>query len=195
MTTLVCIVEGHGEVEALPVLVRRVAGEILGRWDVAVPSPIRLPRGRIVGDGAELGRALGLASIQLKGGPGGILVVIDADDDAACQLGPTLQSRCQALRPDLTTAVVLAEREYEAWFVAARSSLAARGVLRATDEAVSETLRDCKGWVDRHTPNGYSERLDQARLSAQLDLAEAKSASSFRKLVREIGRLVTRPAP
>ncbi|MEZ4464858.1 MAG: DUF4276 family protein [bacterium] len=190
MTTLVCIVEGHGEVEALPVLVRRVAGEALGRWDVVVPTPIRLPRGRIVHDDEELARALGLASIHMRGTTGGVLVVLDADDDAVCQLGPTLQARCQALRPDLTSAVVLAEREYEAWFIAARASLATLGLLIPTDEAVSTQLRDCKGWVDRHAPSGYSERLDQPRFSAQMDLEEAQVSPSFRKLLREIARLV-----
>ena len=42
------VVEGHGETYALPILIRRIAGEMFGAWDVRIPTPHRVPRGRMV---------------------------------------------------------------------------------------------------------------------------------------------------
>jgi len=42
------IVEGHGEVEAVPVLIRRVATHVAPNVAVAVPRPHRRPRSKLV---------------------------------------------------------------------------------------------------------------------------------------------------
>ena len=77
--TVCCAVEGHGEVSALPVLVRRIAAE-LSQSGVVVPKPHRLPRGKMLkADG--LWRAVQLQADR-AGENGGVLVVTDADDDA-----------------------------------------------------------------------------------------------------------------
>ena len=44
--------------------------------------------------------------------PGGLLILIDSDDDCASRLGPDLQQRAIRTRPDLPLAVVLAVREF-----------------------------------------------------------------------------------
>ena len=41
------VVEGYGEVEALPVLLRRFTAAA-GRWDVEIGTPIRQTRGLLV---------------------------------------------------------------------------------------------------------------------------------------------------
>jgi hypothetical protein len=55
---------------------------------------------------------------------GGILVLVDADDHCPAELGPQLLARACKARPDRRTAVVLAKREFEAWYLAAALSLA-----------------------------------------------------------------------
>ena len=42
------IVEGHGEVEALPLLLRRIAGECFGIWDPPILKPGRYPASQML---------------------------------------------------------------------------------------------------------------------------------------------------
>ena len=59
---------------------------------------------------------------------GAILILLDSDADGACPAedGPALLSRARRARNDLAISVVLASKEFEAWFIAAARSL--RGV-------------------------------------------------------------------
>jgi Domain of unknown function (DUF4276) len=182
------LVEGHGEVQAVPILVRRVA-ESLG-LPCVVRSVLRQPRSTILKAG-ELERAITL--LGNKVGEGGcILVMLDADDDLACELGPQLLRRAAATRPDRRIGVVLAVREYEAWLVAASESLRGQRGLPASlgPPADPEAVRDAKGWLDAHMPRGYSPTTDQPALTAVCDLALARTAPSFDKLIRELSRLL-----
>jgi hypothetical protein len=51
------------------------------------------------------------------------LVLLDADDDCPAELGPKIQDRARQVVPHRSVSVVLANREYEAWFLAAAGSL------------------------------------------------------------------------
>jgi hypothetical protein len=182
------LVEGHGEVQAAPILVRRVA-ESLDRTCV-VRTVLHQPRSTILKPG-ELERAVTLLANKVGNG-GGILVILDADDDLACDLGPQLLRRALAARPDRHIGVVLSVREYEAWLVAAIESLRGQRGLPSTlvPPSSPEGMRDAKGWLDAHMPRGYSPTTDQPALTSLFDLAVARSAPSFDKLVREVSRLL-----
>lgn len=185
------VVEGHGEVEAAPLLVRRVAAWAGFEGELVIPPPLRVHRGSVVKEG-ELERAVELTARKVGEG-GGILVLLDADDDLACQLGPELSRRAIKARSDRRIGVVFAVREYEGWFLAAAESLRGhRGLaadLGAPDDA--EAIRGAKGWLDARMANGYSETIDQAKLTAKFDLDRARSAApSFDKLVREVCKLL-----
>ena len=125
MIPLASIVEGHGEVEALPILLRRFVAE----WDVELPivmlPPIRVSRSKLIKQG-ELERAAQFAAYQARAG--GVLVLIDADDDCPAELGPELSRRLQTVTEDGT--VVLAKSEFESWFIAAAESIRNRRGLR-----------------------------------------------------------------
>jgi hypothetical protein len=90
--------------------------------------------------------------------------------------------------------VVLAKREYEAWFLAAAPSLRGLEGLPANLEAPAkpESISDAKGWLTRHMPPGqpYKERLHQQQFTRRFDLALARSADSFDKLCRDIKALI-----
>jgi hypothetical protein len=186
------LVEGHGEVYAAPVLVRRVA-DLLGAPCV-VRSVLRQPRSTIIKEG-ELERAVTLLGNKVGTG-GAVLVLIDADDDAACMLGPDLLVRAQIARPDLRVGVVLAVREYEAWFLAAAESLRGRRGLPSDLASPSspEDVRDAKGWLSVRMPRGYSPTADQPALTGVFDLEAARSSPSFAKLIRELTRLLATAA-
>jgi len=196
MTGLVaCIVEEDGEVEAVPLLVQRVAIEACPDIIVSiVRPPIRVPRNKLVKAG-ELERAVELAA-RRAGSEGATLVLIDSDDDCPALLGPELQKRAQAVRPGFPVAVVLAKREYEAWFLAAAESL--RGKRDLSDDlsppADPESIRDAKGWLRDRMPDGrkYRETLDQPALTAVFDLQAARASDSFDKCYREIVKLIER---
>src|SRR4051794_22507326 len=111
------VVEGHGEHYAAPILVRRIAASI-GVTDV-ICTVLRQPRSMILRPG-ELERAVVLLGNKVGEG-GAILALIDADDDAACQLGPELLRRARTARSDRPIGVVLAVREYEAWLLTSAS--------------------------------------------------------------------------
>lgn len=79
MAAVASIVEGHGEVEAVPVLIRRVAGVVAPGLCLRVPRPIRVKRDEVLRP-EKLGRAVELAARQ-AGRNGAIFLLIDADDD------------------------------------------------------------------------------------------------------------------
>jgi len=94
-----CIVEGHGEREAVPLLVRRIAESLPTPVYVDAPPAIRIPRTKLVRVG-ELERAVTLAGMRIaetQPGAGGVLVLIDADDDCAARLGPELLERARSV--------------------------------------------------------------------------------------------------
>jgi hypothetical protein len=121
-----------------------------------------------------------------------LLLVLDADDDAACELGPDLLSRCVA-SSHLPCAVVFANREFEAWFLGAIESLRGkRGIAsEATFVGDPERPRDAKGRLDvLMGRRSYLDVDDQPALTAVMDLQLARErCPSFDKLVREIERL------
>lgn len=186
------IVEGHGEVEAVPILLRRIAESVSPETALEIPRPIRIPRNKVVRAG-ELERAIGLAAAR-AGEDGCILLLLDTDDDCPAHLAPRLVERAVAARPDRQIRVVLAKMEYEAWFLAAAASLAGRSGI---DESVeppedAEGIRNAKGWLTARMPPGqsYRETIHQASFSAILDLDAARSAPSFDKLWRDVSSLI-----
>ena len=129
MARIVAIVEGDGEVKAAPTLIRQIHGEVSPGAPLDVGRPIRVRRNRIL-KGGELERYLALAA-NIAGADGGILVLLDANGDCPAHLGPEILQRASKARPDLRIEVVLANCEYESWFIAAIDSL--KGKRNVTD--------------------------------------------------------------
>lgn len=186
------LVEGDGEVASVPVLLRRIIQSIDPTVSPVVPRGFRHPSGSMRRAGG-LERAIeAVAQIH----PGHVVfVLIDSDDDCPRDLGPELLGRARRARSDLLVSIVLAHREYEAWFVAAAESLAGLRNLRQdlTAPADPEEIRDAKGWLSRQMPPSlrYSPSQDQAALSSQFDLKLAKNRSrSFRKLWKEVDNIL-----
>lgn len=193
MTRVIAIVEGDGEVQALPVLVRRLAGE----WGLycEVPSPIRVHRDRFLNNESEFSSKLRLANA--KAGPDGvILVLLDADDDCPVELAARVRQRAARITPEREVHVVLANREYEGWFLAAAESLAGERGLAAELAAPPDpdSVRDAKGWLKERMCAGdtYREVIDQPAFSARFstDLA-AERSRSFRKFLNEMKEILS----
>lgn len=191
---IVPIVEGHGELSAVPILVRRILNDF-GVHHVGVARPFRVKRNQVVKTG-QLERAARLAASD-RNGAAALLVILDADDDCPARLGPALLARCQAVT-SLPTAVVIANKEFEAWYLGAKESL--RGVRRIHADANTpddpEAIRDAKGALAQNMDGRrYLEVDDQPAFAAALDLNAAQSrCGSFDKLVRDVLGLAARIA-
>ena len=99
MVRVVAIVEGHGEAEAVPLLIRRIGQEVSPLSTPDVVKPIRVPRGSMLKTG-ELDRYVSLAGIRV-GSDGRILILLDAHRDCPAET-PDDHPRacpCDALRP------------------------------------------------------------------------------------------------
>jgi hypothetical protein len=83
--TIASVVEGHGEMTAVPELLRRIA-YASGVWGVHVPEPQRVPRGSLIAPGGIEAAMRKAAALHMTG-PGGILILIDADKDCPAALG------------------------------------------------------------------------------------------------------------
>lgn len=194
---IACIVEGHGEVDSVPVLIERIARRHDPSRGVRVVPPLRTPRNRFTQRPEEMRRMVELAVRLQGGGPGGVLILMDADRDLPCQFGPTLQDRAASIRPDRSIRVVLAVAEFEAWFLAAARSLTKEGLpADIMAPPAPEAIRDAKGWLDarlrQSRGSGYAETVDQPRFSRTFDLDAALTTRSFAKLYKETVRLLTR---
>jgi hypothetical protein len=191
---LSCIVEGQGDVKSVPLLIRRIAGQVDPALYVDVAQARRVPRSTLVKTG-EVEYVVNLAAKRLAG-QGGILVLVDSDDDCPKTTAPRLLQRAQMARSDVPIALVLAKFEFEAWFLAAAESIGGRRGLPAglQPPADPEAIRDAKGWLQQRmhpTNRKYSETADQPALTALFDLNVARQRSnSFDKCYREIERLL-----
>ena len=195
--TILPIVEGHGEVECIRILLERIGYELLAEPYVEVRRPIRRPRSKLV-QSSGLQDAIGLARNKLpearaKKRGATVLVLLDGDGDPPCELGPRLQVIAESSRPDADVVCVIAHLEYETWFVAAAESLVGHGLVLADSEEVpadpeSGSMR--KNWIIQHMSGphpGYRETLHQATFTAKMDLHLCRRRSpSFDKLCREL---------
>lgn len=191
------LVEGQGEVAAVPVLLRRMATEIAPELWVDLPRPYRIGRGGLLAPG---GVERAVAALAMQSDPGGaVLVLVDADDDCPADLGPRLLDRIATAGVGGACSVVVANREFEAWFIAAAPSLQGKRGLASELPlpADPERPRDCKGWLSEHRVDkrSYKPAADQAALAAAFDLHMArKNAPSFDKLWRDLERLLREAA-
>ena len=188
------IVEGHSEVASLPILLRRLFSEWDAELVVDLPTPIRIKRDRFILNEVEFGKYVELAALKAMqgGGRGHVLILLDADDDCPAQLGPKLLVRARTIRTDVGFTVVLAQREFEAWFIAAAQCF---GGPLPPPRPDPESVRGAKEWVGRHLlARTYAETIDQPKLTARLDCNAALAAPSFAKLCRDLRGLLGEPS-
>lgn len=182
---IVPIVEGHGEVEAVPILIRRIFGEFRPEQVPVINAPTRVKVGSFLQDEDYFKKYVALAGAKAAQGGGMILILLDCEDDCPAELGPLLWKKARSLRADIPCVVALAHREFEAWFVAAVASLGGKEGLspESVPPPVSESIRGAKEWLGERMSASYDPIIHQARFAAAFDLAQARTNSSFDRLV------------
>jgi hypothetical protein len=191
------VVEGHGEVEAVANLVHRLwtaQGHAFLNWQVA-----RWPK-LASDDGLKkaCNYARGIRAAAL-------LVLRDNEDSCPKDDGPRLAKIISAQALSVPAAVVLLYREYEVLFLPCLERMA--GVLLKDDRGVErpglvagtryegnyESVRDVKGWLSDHFPQGrsYKPTLDQLPMTRLLDFEVLRSSGlpCFGTLERALGHL------
>jgi hypothetical protein len=185
---IVPIVEGHGEVEALPVLIRRIFGAFRAGVSPVINPPSRVKAGAFLQDREYFHKYVALAAAKAAQGDGLVLILLDCEDHCPGILGPRLLTEAQAVRADIKFAVALAHREYETWFLAAAASL--RGCLglpaQLAPPANPESIRGAKEWLGRHMPVRYDPIIHQVRFTAQFDLHKARAVPSFDRFISKL---------
>ncbi len=189
----VSVIEGHGEVEALPVLLNVIVASIGSDLYPAIARPIRVPWGTLVNNAGELERYAAMA-IRNGGPTARLFVVLDADDRCPAELGPQLLQRVIARLPHNPVSVTVANREYESWFIASSESIADHVGSGATFDVPQniEGIRAAKEWLELNLLNRrYKETRDQAAFSSRIDVPLARRRSqSFNRFCREVERLL-----
>jgi Domain of unknown function (DUF4276) len=184
---IVAIVEGHGDAEAVPVLVRKL---LLDHSDFDDVKPHRVHRQKVTKPG-ELEKVVEFASMRED--CTAILVVLDADEDCPATMGPNLVARATTAVGHMPVGVVLANREFEAWILAGiAGARGVRGIAADADappdpDRVPSAKSRLQGLMGTRS---YLETDDQAALAERLELSSARANSrSFRKLEKEILRI------
>jgi len=130
---------------------------------------------------------------ELRAGCAAVLVLLDADDDAACVLGPQLLETARRQGIATPCRVILAVREIEAWLIAGVESLRGyRGIpndLSLPDNP--ESIRGAKEWLNFRMKTGYKSTIDQLHLLLRFDYQDARCrAPSLDKFLRDLDSLV-----
>jgi len=198
------IIEGHGEEKAVPCLIRRWLRH--RQWHKFFDVPDTAINAKGCGKlkaAYNRKRHLGIEhyiETALRNKADAILVVLDADDECVNRgpnngLGPELLTRAQNVASHVPLAVVVANREYEAWFLASLTSFRAMGLLRRKvrlpGRIVPESQRDCKGLIANLMGCKYEEKVHQLALTCGLTFSPRTKyrSPSYGKLLRDLERL------
>lgn len=188
MMNIASVVEGHGEVAALPIVIRRILADADPSTFANICQPIRKARGTLLRS-MELEKVVELAARRIDR-RGAILIVFDSDGEPPCQLGPQLLNRARQVAASIPIRLVLAHCEWEAWYLAAASSLAGHRGLKTplVPPDHPEAIRGAKEWLTRNmaASRKYSPPINQPAFAGMFDLNAARTAPSFAKLYRDV---------
>jgi hypothetical protein len=187
------IVEGFGDVLAVPELLRRIQFEYgLGGHEVQIARPIKWNRSHFNSE-AQVRTAVRLAVAETD--CVGVLIVFDSDDDCPKTYASRIAKWSIEEARTIPCEIVMADREFEAWFLAAMESLRGRNGISpdAVSEDNPERIRGAKERLESKMiwNVSYSETSDQVALTSRLNLRTVHDrCRSFRKLVKAFRQLL-----
>ena len=202
---IIPIVEGHGEERAVPHLIKRWLRHRRFHPYFDVPDAAINTKGCGKLKAAyDRHRHLGVehyVTAALRGRPDAIIIILDADDECVNRgpgngLGPELLARAQEVAPHIPLAVVAANPEYEAWFLASIDSIRTAGLLPESSKRVPrivnpESHRGCKKLIADLLCRPYEETFHQLELSRGMTFSPRAHyrSPSYGKLLRDLERI------
>lgn len=217
---LVLLVEGDGDLEAVPILVKKKLGE-LGAWGIVTPDPAVIKTGglpKLIKNSSRCWLDL-LGIARKRRDFGAALLVLDGDAKKMAFSGPgSIADFCAATAArhlaelargegagaTFSVGIVFARREFESWLLAGISSLCGKkfsdgrqGIRE--DAAVDHQLdlenhpRDAKGHLSELMHRSYKPSTDQGELTKLVELQAIRSREmrSFARFDRAVEQLVT----
>lgn len=193
MTCLLPIVEGDGDLQAVPVLIRRLLQDVHHRFDIQLLPAQR--RGEWPRVKREFERFY--LSARLHNAPIFWILDFDCDDCVDVHLEERwLKKRAAELDPQGKIEVAFIVKEFESLFLYDEAST--RGAFPELPLSIRfptqpEAVRDAKGWLSGALPKGraYKPTTDQARLTSRLDLHLLRHTSpSFQRFEQALLRLI-----
>lgn len=207
MKRLVLLVEGAGDVKAVPSLV----GLLLTRLPSALQGQLFLDNAPMKIGGihqitgtrqADLLRHLGNATKRPK--LGAVLLILDGDADqvesrpfCAVEVARTITQRATAAGAGavFSFATVFLRQEYESLLLAVVDQLPGVKTGVTLPPTPEEAPRDAKGWLHDHLTDGYNPADRQLELTrAVQDWTPASQLHCFRRLERALTELAAATA-
>lgn len=176
MRTISVIVEGHGEVEAVPHLIRKIDP------DSVVLRPVRIRRS-FLNDQNLVEKYTQIAKyVDGEREPSHILLIADADGECPAELGQRLLGWMSGSVPGMRCSVAIVVDEFESWIV---GGIAELGVSNPEDAgSPKDRLRQVNH-------GRYKETVDQVRLTDRIDIdrliGNSPSFARFVRIVRGLG--------
>ena len=212
MKSIVLCVEGDGEVEAMPLLVKKVLAA-KGLSNTVCVDPIQPFRvGGFFGlfpRGFEKWQKYVQAAMRRKHA-GGVLLILDSDvlTDKQSRTSCPVETARQLVQAAsivgagtrFPLAVVFACQEFESWFISAFTQLAGKQLLggrqirtAAIDPPPNPEIapKAAKAWLSRHIDGGYKQTRDQLALTELLTVDDLRSGGcrSFERLESAVDQL------
>jgi len=213
MKRLVLFVEGEGEAEAMPHLVKRLFTDLFA-WDALAidkDPPFRIGHLHKLVKNEYFEWKRKLQACLKRKNVACVLLVLDGDTKSvegkpfcAAEVARRLAAEATALGAGTTfsVAIVFANQEYESWLIAGISSVAGKKLPdgRAISASaippacnLEESPRDAKGWLNKVIEGGYRPSRDQSALTSMIDLEPIRAAGlrSFQRLESALSQLLT----
>lgn len=202
---LTLLVEGDGDVRAVPVLINQLLDKHGGKTELYTDNPMRVGNlFHLVTKGSEAEWLRYVAVAAKRKDLGGILLLIDGDCDnmivrmssgdtnfCAWKIAAALVHRATEVGAGthFSLAVVFARQEYESWLIAGVSDqeLCLKANVSPLDkeklEKLEKTPRGAKEWLTKSRRDGYKPTRHQEGLTRKLDLQIlSQRMRSFRHL-------------
>ncbi|MBA4420606.1 MAG: hypothetical protein C0391_05615 [Anaerolinea sp.] len=193
MPKIVPIVEGPGDIEAVPELLRRILYDLYHVYDWEIAHPLKANNLTTLRNNVNSF----ITYAHRIPGCGAVLILLDLDDGCpkieALSLANEIRHTYHFTYP---TCVVLAHCEYESWFLASLDTIAGNCDIPEglSSSSLAENRRGAKECLTRLMPPGiaYKETYHQVRMTQFIDLNLAQTRSrSFRRLCHAISQLIT----
>lgn len=182
MMRVAAIVEGYGDVHAIPTLISRTGVEF--DTPMIAPDPIKAGEWKKVRKVGELERYLELA---YRRSWDKVVLIMDLEDDCCAQEMGIATARINAWRGNrqVDVGLVFLVKEYESIFLSCIEDIVdGHNGLEVPDP---ESIRDAKGKLKQITGRRYKETIDQEGYTHLINLGHlAQRSRCYRKLVKEL---------
>ena len=196
MNRILPIVEGDGDLKAVPLLLRNLV-TLHGLHETQILPPHK--RGELPKVAAGFDNYFRMALKENAA----ILLVLDFDCEyCGCPIheAEKLYHRAQGIRSNWPFKIAFLVKEFESLFLA--ETQAATNVLALPPNTefpdIPETIRDTKGWLSKALPKGssYKPTVHQAKITAHLNFEKLRETSSdFRHLENALLHLIQTNTP